>query len=276
MRDQPDLAFSDMRLRAFVDAVFDAYYDWHFLTGRMEMSAQMDVLLRLRPRRAAQDLRRLVGTPASGRRREGPPEQPACRPQGRESTRATIACVAAMAATFWFAIAASLSEMRRDAPRIWSAPFATSPTSKRPNGRSTKAAELYHALFAQAVNPAYHIAERSLPGRELRRAQTPDDQQGEATRPEVAAVRERMQQRASGRPWRAARPSRPRPGTADRRLAQGHDRDAPRLRLPRTAYVLCPRHRSHRAQRDPRRELLRPPRSRCVTRRRRSSTSTRL
>jgi PAS domain-containing protein len=38
-----------VRLRAFVDAVFDAYYDWHIQTGYMEMSGQMDALLRLEP-----------------------------------------------------------------------------------------------------------------------------------------------------------------------------------------------------------------------------------
>jgi PAS domain-containing protein/DNA-binding CsgD family transcriptional regulator len=40
---------SEERLRAFVGAVFDAYYDWHIQTGYMEMSSQMDALLRLRP-----------------------------------------------------------------------------------------------------------------------------------------------------------------------------------------------------------------------------------
>ena len=42
-------AFSDVRLRAFVDAVFDAYYDWDIAGGSMEMSSQMDALLRLAP-----------------------------------------------------------------------------------------------------------------------------------------------------------------------------------------------------------------------------------
>ena len=32
-----------------MDSVFDAYYDWHIHTGFMEFSAQMDVLLGLRP-----------------------------------------------------------------------------------------------------------------------------------------------------------------------------------------------------------------------------------
>jgi PAS domain S-box-containing protein len=44
---RPEL--SETRLRAFVDAVFDAYYDWHIQTGCMEMSSQMDTLLRLEP-----------------------------------------------------------------------------------------------------------------------------------------------------------------------------------------------------------------------------------
>ena len=37
------------RFQAFVDSVFDAYYDWHIHTGYMEFSAQMDALLGLRP-----------------------------------------------------------------------------------------------------------------------------------------------------------------------------------------------------------------------------------
>jgi PAS domain-containing protein len=49
MVEVPAPAPSDARLRAFVDAVFDAYYDWHIQTGLMEMSSQMDALLRLRP-----------------------------------------------------------------------------------------------------------------------------------------------------------------------------------------------------------------------------------
>ena len=49
MLERPAPAPSDLRLRAFVDAVFDAYYDWHIQTGHMEMSDQMDALLRLEP-----------------------------------------------------------------------------------------------------------------------------------------------------------------------------------------------------------------------------------
>lgn len=37
------------RFSAFVDSVYDAYYDWHIRTGYMEFSAQMDVLLGLPP-----------------------------------------------------------------------------------------------------------------------------------------------------------------------------------------------------------------------------------
>jgi len=49
MLERPVPAPSDVRLRAFVDAVFDAYYDWHIQTGYMEMSGQMEALLRLQP-----------------------------------------------------------------------------------------------------------------------------------------------------------------------------------------------------------------------------------
>ena len=37
------------RFQAFVDSVFDAYYDWHIRTGYMEFSAQIDALLGLSP-----------------------------------------------------------------------------------------------------------------------------------------------------------------------------------------------------------------------------------
>lgn len=37
------------RFQAFVESVYDAYYDWHIRTGYMEFSAQMDALLGLRP-----------------------------------------------------------------------------------------------------------------------------------------------------------------------------------------------------------------------------------
>jgi PAS domain-containing protein len=55
MLEEPAPAPSDVRLRAFVDAVFDAYYDWHIQTGYMEMSGQMDALLRLEPGVLARD-----------------------------------------------------------------------------------------------------------------------------------------------------------------------------------------------------------------------------
>ncbi len=37
------------RFEAFVESVYDAYYDWHIRTGYMEFSAQMDALLGLPP-----------------------------------------------------------------------------------------------------------------------------------------------------------------------------------------------------------------------------------
>jgi PAS domain S-box-containing protein len=37
------------RFSAFVDSVYDAYYDWHIRTGYMEFSGQMDALLGLPP-----------------------------------------------------------------------------------------------------------------------------------------------------------------------------------------------------------------------------------
>ena len=49
MLERPVPAPSAVRLRAFVDAVFDAYYDWHIQSGHMELSDQMEVLLGLQP-----------------------------------------------------------------------------------------------------------------------------------------------------------------------------------------------------------------------------------
>ena len=63
------------RFQAFVDSVFDAYYDWHIRTGYMEFSAQIDALLGLPPGRAAARLRGLAGPPAP-RRPRAPPWRP--------------------------------------------------------------------------------------------------------------------------------------------------------------------------------------------------------
>ena len=49
MAQQKAHAFGDRRMRAFVDSVFDAFFDWNIATGYNEWSGQMDVLLRLEP-----------------------------------------------------------------------------------------------------------------------------------------------------------------------------------------------------------------------------------
>ena len=47
--ETPTPTFSDDRFRAFLDAAFDAYYDWDLTTDRLEMSTQIEELLRLQP-----------------------------------------------------------------------------------------------------------------------------------------------------------------------------------------------------------------------------------
>jgi PAS domain-containing protein len=158
MREQPDLAFSDMRLRAFVDAVFDAYYDWHFLTGRMEMSAQMDVLLRLKPdemprtfdgwleRLHPEDCEKVLLNNQRAALRGGVYKGEYRMRRGDGS----YILVRDRGVTL-------RDEEGRPAHMVGAIRDITH--EQETERAQREAAELYHALFAQAVNPAYHIAE---------------------------------------------------------------------------------------------------------------------
>ena len=148
---------SDVRLRAFVGAVFDAYYDWHIQTDHMEMSQQMDALLRLQ---AGTLPRAFDGWLA---RVHPDDRQEALLNNQRAAQRGGV-----YEGEYRMARGDGSFILVRDRGVIL----------KDKKGRSThmigairditgereaervqrQAADLYHTLFAQAVNPAYHIA----------------------------------------------------------------------------------------------------------------------
>jgi DNA-binding CsgD family transcriptional regulator/PAS domain-containing protein len=158
MAAEPAGTFSDVRLRAFVDAVFDAYYDWHIESGRMDMSSQMDALLRLAPGE-------LPRTFDGWRERVHPDDR-------AEALEANL--LAALQGDVYD----DYYRMRRgdgtdifvhDRGVIIKEPDGTPAhmigairdiTVEREAERAQReAAELYFSLFAQTVNPAYRIAE---------------------------------------------------------------------------------------------------------------------
>jgi len=158
MAEERAHAVSDPRLRAFVDSVFDAYYDWHIQTGYNEWSGQMDVLLRLEPgslpRTFATWLERL-------------------HPEDRTHVHQENLRVAAQGGVY----EGDYRLRRGDGTYIWvhdrgviiddddgvsthMVGAVRDITGERKAERAQReAADLYHTLFAQAVNPAYHITE---------------------------------------------------------------------------------------------------------------------
>lgn len=149
---------SDARLRAFVGAVFDAYYDWDVSSGSLEMSEQMDALLKLPPG----ELPRRFDAYAE-----------CIHPDDREATLRMTREAAITGGVYdgeyrmrrgdgsyivvrdrgvMLAGEKGLSDHMIGAVRDVTQEREASQAQRR-------AAELYHTLFAQAVNPAYHIAE---------------------------------------------------------------------------------------------------------------------
>ena len=146
------------RFSAFVDSVYDAYYDWHIHTGYMEFSAQMDVLL---------------GLPAGGMPRAFAAWLDRLHPDDRE---ATVRLVEA---------AVRDGDVYRDEYRLRREDGSYVRVSDRgvvlrdEDGHSShmvgairditheleaeralhEAAELYRTLFENAVNPAFQIAD---------------------------------------------------------------------------------------------------------------------
>jgi len=157
MLESPAPAFSDVRLRAFIEAVFDAYYDWHIQSGDMEMSAQMDALLRLKPGslprtydgwlgRLHPDDREGVllsnqGAAQRGGVYEG--EYRMCRGDGTDILVRDRGVVLRDAAGRSSHIIGSIHDITRE---------------RQAERALREAADLYRTLFAQAVNPAFHIA----------------------------------------------------------------------------------------------------------------------
>ena len=158
MADEQAHAFNDLRLRAFVDSVFDAYYDWHVQTGYNEWSGQMDVLLGLEPGSMPRTfdtwLERL-------------------HPEDRDRVHEDNLRVAEQGGVF-----EGEYRMRRgDGTYIWVhdrgvviedddglsthlVGAVRDITGEREAERAQReAADLYHTLFAQALNPTYHITE---------------------------------------------------------------------------------------------------------------------
>lgn len=163
--------FSDRRMRAFVDSVFDAYYDWHVQTGYNEWSDQMDVLLGLEPGSLPRTFQSWLDR---------------LHPDDREEVELATRRALEEGGVF----EAEYRMRRRDGSSIWvhdrgvvipddaGAPAHLAGavrdiTREREAERTQReAADLYHTLFAQAVNPAFHITEdgRFLDANEAGRA----------------------------------------------------------------------------------------------------------
>lgn len=148
----------DLRLRAFVNAVFDAYYDWDVQTDHMEVSRQMETLLRLGPGQAVRsftdfservhprDIDRML---RNARRtvREGGVYEDEYRVRRGDGTYVYVRDRGVML----------INDDGQPAHMIGA---VRDVTAEREAGRAQReAADLYQTLFAQAVNPAFHIAE---------------------------------------------------------------------------------------------------------------------
>ena len=158
MREGPAPAPSDVRLRAFVDAVFDAYYDWHIQTGYMEMSGQMEALLRLQPDTLPRTFEGWLGRVHPDDRDE------ALLNNQRAAQRGGV-----YEGEYRMARGDGSYILVRDRGVILKDDEGRSGhmigairdiTAEREAERAQReAADLYQTLFAQAVNPAYHIAD---------------------------------------------------------------------------------------------------------------------
>jgi DNA-binding CsgD family transcriptional regulator/PAS domain-containing protein len=157
MPEESTGAFSDVRLRAFVDAVFDAYYDWDVASGAMEMSSQMDALLRLAPGELPRTF--------DGWSQRVHPED---RPQALEANLRAVRQDDVYEADYRMRrgdgsdiLVHDRGVIVRDSEGVPANMIGAirDITSEREAARAQReAAELHYALFAQAINPAYHIA----------------------------------------------------------------------------------------------------------------------
>jgi PAS domain-containing protein len=157
MLEEPALAPSDVRLRAFVDAVFDAYYDWHIQTGYMEMSGQMDALLRLEPGTLPRDFDGWLARVHPDDREEALlNNQRAARRGGVYEGEYRMARGDGSFILVRDRGVILLDEEGRSAHMIGAIRDIT--REREAERAQREAADLYHALFAQAVNPAYRVA----------------------------------------------------------------------------------------------------------------------
>ena len=153
----PSPAASDVRLRAFVDAVFDAYYDWHIQTGYMEMSGQMDALLRLAPGALPRTFDGWLSRVHEDDREEALLNNQRAAQRGgvyEGEYRMGRGDGSYMLVRDRGVILAD--EAGRTSHMIGAIRDITHEGEAERAQR--EAADLYHTLFAQAVNPAYHIA----------------------------------------------------------------------------------------------------------------------
>ena len=158
MGEEHGYAFSERRLRAFVDSVFDAYYDWHIQTGYNEWSGQMNVLLRLEPGSMPRTFDAWIER---------------LHPEDRGQVHQENLRVAEQGGVY-----EGEYRMRRgDGTYIWVhdrgviiydddgvsthlvGAVRDITGEKEAERAQREAADLYHTLFAQALNPAYHITE---------------------------------------------------------------------------------------------------------------------
>jgi PAS domain-containing protein/DNA-binding CsgD family transcriptional regulator len=157
MLERPASAPSDVRLRAFVDAVFDAYYDWHIQTDHMEMSSRMDALLRLKPGTLSRTFDGWLGR---------------VHPDDREEALLNNQRAAERGGVYEgeyrmrrgdgsFILVRDRGVILRDEDGLATHMIGAirDITREREAERvQREAADLYRTLFAQAVNPAYQIA----------------------------------------------------------------------------------------------------------------------
>ncbi len=157
MLERPAPAPSDVRLRAFVDAVFDAYYDWHIQTGHMEMSHQMDALLRLKPGALPRAFEGWLGRVHPDDREEALlNNQRAAQRGGVYEGEYRMA-----RGDGSFILVRDRGVILRDEEGLSTHMIGAirDITRERESERAQReAAALYRTLFAQAVNPAYHIS----------------------------------------------------------------------------------------------------------------------
>jgi DNA-binding CsgD family transcriptional regulator len=158
MQEEPAREFSESRFVALVEAVFDVYYDWYMQTGDVEFSSQIEELLRLEPgslpRTFDSWLERL-------------------HPEDRKHTLQENRRVAFEGGVFAgeyrlrrgdgsYVLVRDRGVMLKDdqgRPTHMIGVIRDISREREAELAQREAAELYGTLFAQTVNPAYHIAD---------------------------------------------------------------------------------------------------------------------